>query len=104
VLLNTSTIPATISYFDLAWVKRRTLFACPIPFTSEVVKDDSPVPPEFGYDETIPPHGTHHLNFTEDYHFDWGGDLKENIYLRLWLVGRRSPIWLLVAGPKRKLM
>ena len=31
-LINKSSIPAHISYFDLAWVEKRTLFGLKIPF------------------------------------------------------------------------
>jgi hypothetical protein len=101
VLLNKSSIPATISYFDLAWIERRSLFGWPIPFTRKALADRSPIEPPFGYDETIAPHGTHHLSFTEDEHFDWGWKLKQDIYLRVWLIGRNSPIWIWITGPQK---
>jgi hypothetical protein len=47
----------------------------------------------------IAPHSTHPLGFKEEYHFDWGVRLKQDIYLRLWLVGRNGPIWLWITGP-----
>ena len=101
VLLNKSSIPATIAYFDLAWVERRSLLGCPVPFTWKVVSDESPIEPEYGYDQTIPPHATHHLSFTEGDHFYWGVQLKQDIYLRLWLLGRNSPIWFWITGPNK---
>jgi hypothetical protein len=96
VLLNKSSIPANISFFDLAWVERQTLFGWTIPFTWKVVSKESPIEPSIGYDAMIPPHATHSLSFTEQDHFDWGANLKQDIYLRLWLIGRNSPIWLLI--------
>jgi hypothetical protein len=42
VILNRSSIPANIRYFDLAWVERRCLLGLPVPFTRKVTKDDSP--------------------------------------------------------------
>jgi hypothetical protein len=99
VLLNKSKTPVTISCFDLIWVKRRKLFGIPIPFTRRIVNEDSPVDPPDGYDQTIPPHDVHHLVFREGDHFEWGIKLKETIYLRLWLHGRRRPLWLHVTGP-----
>jgi hypothetical protein len=101
VLLNKSNIPATISYFDLAWVERRSIFGWPLPFTRKVVTDRSPIDPPYGYDETIPPHCTHQLRFTEVDHFDWGKQLNQHIYLRLWLAGRNAPIWIWVTGPDK---
>ena len=99
VLLNKSDIPATISYFELAWTERRSIFGWNIPFTRKVVKTESPLDPPDGYDETVPPHETHSLWFREEYHFDWGPSLEQDIYLKLWLVGRTSPIWLWITGP-----
>jgi hypothetical protein len=99
VLLNKSSIPATISYFELAWTEQRLVFGWKIPFTRRVLETDSPLEPPDGYDETVPPHMTHSLWFGEESHFDWGPDLKQDIYLKLWLVGRTSPIWLWITGP-----
>jgi hypothetical protein len=75
VLLNKSSVPANLAYFDLVWVKRRSLFGLPIPFTTKVVTEDSPIDPPDGYYVTIPSHETHILSFTEENHFDWGSDL-----------------------------
>ena len=99
VLLNKSKTPLTISYFDLVWVQRRTLLGIPIPLTRRIVNEVSPIDPPDGYDETIPSHGVHHLVFREQYHFIWGQGLKHAIYLRLWLHGRRRPLWLGTAAP-----
>jgi hypothetical protein len=99
VLLNKSSIPANLAYFDLAWVARRSLLGLPIPFTRKVVATDSPIDLPDGYYVTIPAHETHTLSFTEEDHFGWS-NLKLNIYLRLWLIGRRSPIWIWVTGPR----
>jgi hypothetical protein len=83
----------------LAWVEKRTLFGLKIPFTWKVVTRESPLDPGDGYYSVIPAHGVEHLNFSERYHFDWGDELKQAIYLRLWLVGRTSPIWFWITGP-----
>jgi hypothetical protein len=99
VLLNKSKNPVTISYFDLVWTERRRVLGIPIPFTHKIVAEESPVDPPDGYDEQIPSHGVHHLVFTEQNHFDWGTSLKQAIYLRLWLHGRKQPLWLYVTGP-----
>jgi hypothetical protein len=101
MLLNKSSIPATISYFELVWTEPRSLFGWKIPFTRKVVATDSPLDPPDGYDETVPPRETHRLWFGEEHHFDWGVSLKQDIYLKLWLVGRSSPIWLWITGPKK---
>jgi hypothetical protein len=101
VLLNKSSIPATISYFELAWTERRSLLGLHIPFTRKVIETDSPLDPPYGYDETVPPYMTHEIAFREENHFDWGSTLKRDIYLKLWLVGRSSPIWLWITGPGR---
>jgi len=101
VLLNKSNIPATISYFDLVWVKRRSLFGCPVPFTREISYQESLIDPSDSYDETVPPHGVHALVFADESHFAWGYHIRQNIYLRLWLIGRRQPIWIWVTGPSK---
>lgn len=102
VLLNKSNIPATISYFELAWTEQRSLLGCRIPLTRKVIYTESPIDPPDGYDATVPPHTTHSLLFREENHFDWGVSLKQDIYLKLWLVGRGSPIWLWITVPKSK--
>ena len=48
-------------------------------------------------DITVPPHQQYSLNFREENHFGWHGE--DELYLRLSLVGRRSPLWLWVTGP-----
>lgn len=99
VLLNKSDIPATISYFELVWTGPRTILGLRFPFTRKVIDVDSPLDPPDGYDVTVPPHETHQLWFREDNHFEWGISLKQNIYLKLWIVGHSSPIWLWITGP-----
>jgi hypothetical protein len=101
VLLNKSSVPVHISFFDLVWVVQRSLFGWEIPFTRKIVSKESPVEASIGYHETIPAHGTHSLSFTDQDQFDWGTDQKQDIYLRLSLTGRRSPIWLLIWRAKK---
>jgi hypothetical protein len=101
VLLNKSSISANTSYFDLVWVEPRTSFGWPIPFTRRIVAESSPIDPPDGYYVTIAPHETHALSFTGDDHFGWGRELKYGIYLRLWLIGRRSPIWIWITGSQK---
>jgi hypothetical protein len=100
VLLNKSGVAATISYYELVWTERRRVLGWPIPFFRKVVRTDSPIDPPDGYDETVAPQAIHRLWFGEEYHFDWGYDLAHDVYLKIWLVGRRRPIWLWVTGPK----
>jgi hypothetical protein len=101
ILLNKSSIPATISYFELVWIEPRTLWGMRIPFTRKIVGSDTWIDPPDGYDALVPPHETHELWFRGDHHFEWGQDLKQEIYLKLWLVGRDSPLWLWITGPGR---
>jgi hypothetical protein len=100
-LLNRSGIPITISYYELVWVERRKWCGIPVPFTSKIAYSESPVDPVDGCQIVMPPHATHSLSFTGEYHFNWGGDLEQAIYLKIWRVGgsRRSPIWLWITGP-----
>jgi hypothetical protein len=99
VILNKSDVPVTIAYFDLAWTERRKVLGVPVPFTRRVVSTDSPIDGSEGYDAHVPPHTTHILGFRDEYHFDWGARIKHAIYLRVWVAGRRRPIWLWVVGP-----
>jgi len=99
VLLNKSNIPAIISYFELVWTEQRTFAGWPLPLTRKVVHSETPVDPVDGCEITVAPHGITSLLFNEENHFDWGGSLKHAIYLKLWLVGRGSPIWLWITGP-----
>lgn len=99
VLLNKSKTPVTMSYYDLVWVERRSIFGLPIPFTYKEVRQNSPIDPPDNCYETIFPHSTFEFWFREDSHFSWGRELKEDIYLRIWLIGRRSPYWIYVTGP-----
>jgi hypothetical protein len=102
VLLNKSNFPATISYFELAWTDRRSFAGLSVPFTRKVIQTDSPVDPVDGCEMTVAPHGVRSLLFNEENHFDWGHGVKQDIYLKLWLVGRGSPIWLWITGPSRR--
>ena len=100
-ILNASAIPVTISYFELAWTERRKVFGIPIPFTRKEVSTDSPIDPPDSYDALVLPHQTITLNFSDKYRFDWGKDLKHDIYLKVWLVGQGGPKWLWITGPSK---
>jgi hypothetical protein len=102
-LLNDSEIPITISYFELVWTNKRKLFGLiPLPFTRKVEASDSPIDPPDGYSALVAPHETHVLQFTEQYHFDWGVELEHDIYLKVWIVGHDDPFWLWVMGRKKR--
>lgn len=100
-ILNASAIPVTISYFELSWVERKKIWSIPIPFTRLEVSTESPIDPPDGYDALVLPHQTHSITFSGEYHFDWGGSLEHDIYLKVWLVGQGRPTWLWVTGPAR---
>lgn len=99
VLLNRSSTPITISYYELAWVKDSRVAGILVPFTRKVIHSETPLDPVDGCAIEMAPHAAHALNFTGEYHFNWGHDLQEAIYLKIWRVGGRSPIWLWVTGP-----
>jgi hypothetical protein len=101
-LLNRSSTPITISYYELAWVERRRVVGIPIPFTRKIVYSETPLDPVDGCAIALSSHAIHSLGFTDEYHFDWGINLKQAIYLKIWRVGGRSPIWLWVTGPGLK--
>lgn len=99
VLLNRSSTPITISYYELAWTERRRVVGIPIPFTKKVIYSETPVDPVDGCAISLEPHAVRALDFTGEHHFDWGVSLQQAIYLKIWLVGGRAPMWLWVTGP-----
>ena len=97
IILNASATPANIYYFDLVWVPRSLGFRMRI--FRKIVRDESPLEADY-CNITVSPHGQATLPFSEADHFAWGVRLKEDIYLRLWLVGRRKPVWFWITGPE----
>jgi hypothetical protein len=97
-LLNASKTPINIWSYGLAWVKP-TIFSRYLAFCRKPEEEMSP----FDYDGcniTVEPHSQSSITFADADHFDWGSKLKYDIYLKLWTVGRRSPVWFFVTGPK----
>jgi hypothetical protein len=97
-LLNASKIPANILYFDLIWVQRGP-FGKNIRLGRKITRENEPLEGET-CNITVGPHSQRALVFAEQDHFGWGAALSEDIYLRLWLIGRRSPRWFWVTGPR----
>jgi hypothetical protein len=97
VVLNASDKPVNIYYLDLAWVERRWP-GWQIPGFRRFAYSVSPDEDNF-CNITVPAHGQQTLSFSGEDHFDWGADLKQDIYLRLWIVGRKRPVWFWVTGP-----
>jgi len=96
VVLNASNTPANIYFLDLVWLDRRWFRR--LPGFRKVVNCESPI--DLNRNITVPPHGQGTISFSEADYFAWGAALKEDIYLRLWLVGRRKPVWFFVTGPR----
>jgi hypothetical protein len=88
-LLNASKIPANIWYFELVWTEAGRLQKY-FKLFRKVVSEDSPLDHE-GCNITVPPHSQYSLEFCEADHFTWGPKLKHDIYLKVWMVGRRLP-------------
>lgn len=97
-IYNDSKRPANIYYIELAWVKY-TFLKKRLPFISKEVKTESPYEGELT-NITIPPHERSDFLFNQEYHFDWGGNLKESIYLKVWLSNRSKPVWFWLTGPQ----
>lgn len=88
---NSSDRPAMISYWELAWADRR--------FGRTLFERIEEMPDEGSYDVTIPPHARHTLHFVDGHHFRKRSDIdghKVQLYLKLYLVARRSPVILSV--------
>lgn len=98
-LMNKSSFPATVSYFELAWTEPHQFAGVAIPFTRKVIDTDTPLDPMDGCSMPLAPHGIVSIEFAGDHHFNWGGTLEHAIHLKVWLIGHRSPIWLYVTGP-----
>jgi len=101
-LLNASKIPAGIWCYDLVWTKAGPLRRR-LPIGIRVEHEESPL----GHDTCnikVEAHGQYSLEFRGLDYFPWDGrhgQTRWHVYLRLWLVGRRRPIWLWVTGPNR---
>jgi hypothetical protein len=81
--LNTSSIPMTIPSYELVWTSPHRWIGVKIPFTHEVISDDTPFNPAFDYNIPIEPHATHTLSFADQHHFEWGLYIPETVYLRI---------------------
>ena len=89
IIQNPSTTPFMISYWELLWVtrefcRRKTVYGM---FPNE------------GYcDITVGGHSRHILRFQGAEYFPWRTEdaIRGKIYLKLYIVGRRRPLWLYV--------
>jgi hypothetical protein len=89
--LNTSSIPMTIPSYELVWTSPHRWIGVKIPFTHEVISDDTPFNPAFDYNIPIQPHATHTLSFADQHHFEWGLYIPETVYLRILFCGKLLP-------------
>ena len=96
-ILNASNVPANIWYFELAYVEPGRCQRY-IPLLRKTVSEESPLDHE-SCNITVPPHGQHSLDFSDGDHFNWGPSIKCDIYLKIWMVGRRSQTWFWITGP-----
>ena len=96
-LLNASKVPANIYHYDLVRAHRSPLgknwrIGRKVVGVEFDLEGDNVHVTVDAYSQTIIP-------FTGQDHFDWGGALKHDLYIRLWMVGRHRPLWLWVTGP-----
>jgi hypothetical protein len=88
---NSSSRPAMISYWELIWATRK--------FGRNWFERMEAYPDDGAYEVTIPPHSRHSIVFAGDRHFLFRPVLDGNrvhLYLRLYLVARKSPVTLFV--------
>lgn len=97
-LLNSSKVPAGIYRYTLAWVHPHPLHRYSSMFR-KVAHEESPLGPHDNCNITVPAHSQYSIQFTDQDHFDWGVKLKHHIYLKLWVVGKRKPLWFRLASP-----
>ena len=96
-LLNASSVPASIYSYDLVWARRG-------PFGKNCSVGRRYVDTGFSLRAdsvhiTVPPHSQETIHFRGQDHFPWGGSITHDLYIRLWMVGRRKPLWLWVTEP-----
>ena len=94
ILLNSSKVPANIYYFDLVWAKRSFL-GKNVGLGRRLLWEHYSLDGDT-CDITVPPHEQTSLNFSGENHFGW--PREDDLYLRLSLIGRHSPLWLWVSG------
>jgi hypothetical protein len=90
LFINDSKVPAAIYGLNLVWADPRMLAA---PVERRTIFD---LEDDFA-DIAVPAHGIKRLSFAEAEHFSHQRprDLPNSrLYAKLWLVGRRKPLWL----------
>lgn len=96
IIQNTSKIPALITYWELMWADRRMGWI----FFERMQR----WPSNEGYCHiTVPAHERYVLHFKGDEHFKPRSEVEGHpvsLYLRAYLAGRKSPVWLLVWKPR----
>lgn len=98
ILLNSSKVPANIYNYSLAWVRPHFLHRYISSFR-KVDHEEFPLGPHDNCNITVAAYSQYSLHFTDENHFEWGIQLKHNVYLKLWMIGRRRPLWLRITGP-----
>lgn len=94
IIENPSSTPVMISYWELLWVRRNC-------FRTKINYGEFP---DEGYcNITVGPHSRYVLSFREQHHFIQGRPTEREgkLYLKLYIVGRRRPIWLSVYNPDK---
>ena len=99
-LLNSSKVPANIWNFSLVHAEPGAL-GRRFGWLRRIDSEEFPLEFEFA-DITVPPYAQASLEFRERHYFAWGSSQQQDIYLKLWLVGRRKPLWFRLTGPPLK--
>ena len=98
LLTNASKVPATIYYYELIWLEPSILTKC-FGFRRKHVGYEFSLEDNL-CDISIDGYSHYMLNFSDEHHFDWGPNIKKDLYLVISMVGRPRPLWLWIAGPK----
>lgn len=95
LVMNSSKVPATIHNYQLQGVPKTWLSRWWPRFGKswEHVEFDLE---EQHADIDVPAYGHKALSFDGPDHFDWGTRRTTDLYLRLWIVGRRRPLHFLI--------
>jgi hypothetical protein len=92
---NFSETPAMISYWQLVWATRRR---------GGYIEKQKAASPDARHEIktiTILPHETHAMRFADEDYFGWGIATRPmgQLYLKLFVPGRKKPRWMFVYDP-----
>jgi hypothetical protein len=98
ILLNSSKVPANVYYYDLIWVKPSFLTKC-FGFRRKIVSHEFSME-DNTCDIRIDGQSQAVINFSDERYFATGAAVKDDLYLKMFMAGRRRPLWIWITGPR----